>query len=322
DTGRSCACAPGAHQRLVYLMSDEGELWSWDPSSGEFAFVVGPVCGGATPYSMAVDERGLAWVLFVDSMALQTFDVNDPGPCELSPYVRRNPAFGLFGTSFVARSETDACSDLYVQTYDGEGPFEEGPGLGQLGVIDPISGELEALGVLDYDGGELTGTGDGRLFAFTGTDPVKLVELDRATGAELDVLPLDGIAKTNASAVAFYGGDVYVFTEAIPAECEGCLESECGDALPACRDDATCAEHLQCVLETASFTDACGGGLSVAMMECVPRCDACLRPSRARVSQVLRVDLDGDRSVERVVEAGPIRVVGAASSPCVPVGPI
>ena len=170
DAGRSCACAPGAHQRLVYLMSDEGELWSWDPSSGEFAFVVGPVCGGATPYSMAVDERGLAWVLFVDSMALQTFDVNDPGPCELSPYVRRNPAFGLFGTSFVARSETDACSDLYVQTYDGEGPFEEGPGLGQLGVIDPISGELEALGVLDYDGGELTGTGDGRLFAFTGTD--------------------------------------------------------------------------------------------------------------------------------------------------------
>ena len=40
----------------------------------------------------------------------------------------------------------------------------------------------EILAMVDYDGGEIDGTGDGRLFAFAGTEPAKLIEFDRETG--------------------------------------------------------------------------------------------------------------------------------------------
>ncbi len=319
DAGRGCACAPGLHQELIFLMSADGELWSFDPRSSEFAFVAGPVCGGEVPFSMAVDEQGVAWILGIESMSFQQIDVNDPGPCTESPYVRTNPDFGLVGTSFVAESEASPCSDLYVQSYSGDGSFDEGPDLGRLGVIDPVSGDISDVGSLDYDGGELTGTGDGRLFAFTGVDPVKIVELDRATGAELDVIPLDGLNKTNASAVAFYGGAIYIFTEAVDEGCEPCLQGECPTALAECRADEVCAEHLQCVLETARMDDACGGFLTEEVRSCILTCEeTCAVSPRFRESKVIRLDLE-ERTFETVVPTGPIRVVGAASSPCVPV---
>lgn len=321
DGGDFCTCTDGLHRDLIFLMSDDAELWTYDPVSGEFAFVVGPVCDGDRPFSMAVDEKGRAWILEIDSMSMQLIDVNDPRLCEPSPYLRRNPDFGLFGMSFVAQSEIDPCSDLYVQTYSGDGAFDEGPDLGRFGRIDQETGALTDIGSLDYDGGELTGTGDGRVYAFTGVDPVKIVELDRDTGAELEVFPLDGISKTNASAVAFFAGSIYVFTEAVPAGCEPCLQSTCPGEVAACRADEVCAEHLQCVLETVEMTDECGGFLTESVRSCVVSCEeTCGVIPRARTSKVIRLDL-ASHTFETVMEEGPIRVVGAASSPCVPIIP-
>ncbi|MFT5359225.1 MAG: hypothetical protein ACI9KE_006468 [Polyangiales bacterium] len=323
DVGEPCACLPGPHEDNIYLLSDGGEVWTFDPASGSFDFVVGPVCRGATPFSMAVDSQGRAFINLADSLDVVVLDLLSPGACEPASYVRTNPDFGLFGMSFASTSATDICSELYVMTYSGDGSFTEGPELGRLGRIDD-EGELSVLAPVDFDGGELTGTGDGRLFAFAGDNPVKLVEYNIDTGLLLQTLPLDGVQKTNASAVAFFGGDIYIFIESVPAECETCMMRECGVSLGACRDDAVCNEHLECVLASTRFTDECGGGLSAEMMECLPRCDACLMPPRTRVSRVIRYDLDmseggGFTSLEGLA---PIRVVGAASSPCVPVGPI
>lgn len=324
DVGaESCECLPGPHQENIYLLSDAGEVWTFDPQGNLFEFVVGPVCRGATPFSMAVDTAGRAHINLADSLDVVVLDLLSPGACENGPYVRTNPDFGLFGMSFASNSATDFCSDLYVMTYSGEGPFSEGVGLGRLGRID-AAGSLSVLAPVDFDGGELTGTGDGRLFAFAGNDPVKLVEYDKDTGLLLTTIPLSGVEKTNASAMAFFAGDLYIFVEAVPAECEECMALECGDALEECRDDETCAEHLECVLATTRLTDECGGGLSGEMMECLPRCDACLMPPRTRMSRVIRYDLDmseGGGFIDLETPA-PIRVVGAASSPCVPVGPI
>lgn len=323
DGGEACECLEGPHLDHIYLISDDGEIWTYDPDGDEYEFVVGPVCAGATPYSMAVDTAGVAWINLIDSMGVMNLDLLDPGGCTESPYVRTNPDFGLFGMSFASNSATDFCSDLYVMTYSGDGEFNEGPDLGLLGVIDPASGDIRELATTNFDGGELTGTGDGRLFGFAGDDPVKLVEYDRATGALLDTIELTGVQKTNASAAAFYAGDIWLFVEALPEGCEACLETECGDALPACRADGVCNDHLECVLATPVFSDECGGGLSAEMMSCITECEACTAPSRARVSRVIRFDLDSSEGggFMDVVERAPIRVVGAASSPCVPTEP-
>ncbi len=324
DAGATCACPIGDHTRSIYVLSQETEIHRFDPATETFSFVAGPVCGGASPFSMAVDIYGVAWINLVDSLGVMNLDLLDPRACSDSTYLRTNPDFGLFGMSFVSRSAEDACNDLFVLTYSGDGPFDEGPGLGKLGVIDPVTGSLEDLADINSDGGELTGTGDGRLFGFAGVDPVKLVEYNRATGAQIETIPLDGVRKTGASAVAFYAGDIYLFVEAVPETCLTCLETECGDALPACRADETCNDHLECSITEGRLADDCGGGLSGEMMTCLPECGSCAAPGRARVSRVLVYDLDESDGggMREISGRAPIRIVGAASSPCVPVGPI
>ncbi|MEM9069085.1 MAG: hypothetical protein AAGE52_11295 [Myxococcota bacterium] len=319
-----CACLPGPHTENIFVISADGEIWRFNPRTLDFTFVVGPVCAGQTPFSMGVDAEGVAWINIIDSLAVLNLDLLAPSACTDSTYQRRNPEFGLFGMSFATRSATDVCADLFVMTYSGDGSFDEGPDLGRLGVIDPVGGALTPLASNNFDGGELTGTGDGRLFGFAGVAPVKLIEFDRETGGTLREIPLDGVRKTNSSAVAFFGGDIYLFTEATAPECSTCLDAECGAALDACEDDAVCSEHLDCVLATPMFSDECGGGLSEEMVRCLDRCEACTRGSVARTSRVLRYDLDESDGggLSEPVEEAPIRIVGAASSPCVPVGPI
>jgi len=319
---RDCACLPGLHTERIYLMSQDAEVWSFDPTTLEAEFVVGPVCGGIQPFSMAVDAFGVAWINDSRSLGVETIDLLDPGVCETGPYLRRDMRYGLFGMSFATESATNTCADLYVFSYDGDGPFAEGPELGRLGAIDPVSGDLRDIATVDYDGGELSGTGDGRLFAFTGVDPAKLVEYDKVTGEVLEVIPLDGFSKTNASAMAFFGGSLYIFIEAWPAGCTTCLSTTCSAEYDACVMDDVCRGELSCTIEAADFRDDCGGLLPAPMVDCLTTClDICFTPPRARVSEVLRFDLEM-RTLTRIVDELPIRVVGAASSPCVPVGPI
>ncbi|MEM9865261.1 MAG: hypothetical protein AAF938_26895, partial [Myxococcota bacterium] len=276
DTGSACACAPGPHASFIYLVSDDGEIHRWDPLTNQYEFVVGPICSGATPFSMAVDGQGRAHLNLIDSLEVVVLDLLDPGACEPSNYVRTNADFGLFGMSFASNSAIDPCADLYVMTYSGDGAFDEGPDLGKLGAINPVSGDLRDIANIDFDGGELTGTGDGRLFAFAGDSPVKLIEYDRNTGARLNTIELTGVDKTNASAVAFFAGDIYLFTEALSDDCGACLDDGCSAERAACLATESCAEDLACVLNTGEFSDTCGGTLGQPLVDCVLGCDPCL----------------------------------------------
>jgi hypothetical protein len=322
-----CGCVPGPHTDRIFVLGDDGALWSYDPRADAFAFVIGPVCATTgRPFSMAVDGRGRAWILDVDSHRMQLFDLVSPGACVDSGYLPTNPEFPLFGMGFLSRDAAHECASLYVHSYSGDGPFAEGPGIGALGVVEGAPLGVRTIAPIDYDGGELSGTGDGRLFAFTGVRPSKLVEYDPSTGAVIETRPLVGLPRTNASAFAFFAGDLYLFTEALPTGCDACFESTCGAAWSACQSDATCSDQISCAIERGRVTDDCGGGAGTAMVDCLGACTSeCLVSSMARVSQVARVDWDGsdgpDRALSIVRTDAPIRIVGAGTSPCVPTGP-
>jgi hypothetical protein len=320
-----CACAPGAHGDVIFVLSIAAEIWAYDPAANTFALVAPATCGGAeAPYSMAVDRAGRAWVLYADSEDLRTIDLDDPKGCEDPGFTPGQAGFGLFGMAFSSSGPDDPCSKLYAHSYSGAGPFDEGPGAGALGVIDPDTLILTSIGPIDYDGGELAGTADGRLFAFAGVGPAKLVEYDKATAAPIATMPLDGLSKTSASAFAFHRGDVYFFTDAMPPACEPCLEQTCGVS---CAADPACAEQLACVVSLGKFTDACGGGLPSEMKDCLvgPCQSSCFVPDAQKVSKVTRLDLDGSEgqgaALTVVNGAAPIRIVGAGVSTCVPVTP-
>jgi hypothetical protein len=323
--GEACGCLPGPHQDRIYTVSASGEIWSYHPETNEFQYATTLLCQGLeNPFSMGIDQAGMAWVLSADNGLVYLVDpAAPPGECEVSPFIPKQAGYDLFGMAFVG-GLTEGCPPLYSLSYSGQGPFAEGPGLGELARIDPESGSLTPLASIDFDGGELAGTANGRLYAFAGVNPVKLVEYDPSNGAELMITPLDGFSKTNASAFAFYAGDVYFFTEAIPA-CASCLEATCDADITACEADPSCAAQLQCALDQGGISDTCGGFLPQPVIDCLsgPCLDDCFVASSIKISKVTRLDLDGNDGggLEVMLEEAPIRVVGAGSSICVPQTP-
>lgn len=319
-----CGCAPDNAD--IVVLSDEGELWTYTPASGAFALLRAVVCPGVdTPYSLAVDRAGVAWIQYASDGNLYTFDPAAPGPCAPSGVVPQAAQLTkYFGLSFAAPGPLAACDRLFLFAYSGEGPFTEGPGIGALGVYDPQDQSIIKIGSTDYDGGELAGTGEGRLFAFAGADPAKLIEYDQASAEALVTSPLPGLRKTRASAFAFHGGDAWFFTEAVEASCHPCLEAACPFEFAACQGDPQCAEALACSIALGDVQDDCGGLMPPAMSDCAAEvCVADCYPDVSDVvSKVTRLDHDGSEGqgeVLVVVEPqAPIRIVGAAASTCAP----
>ena len=204
-----CPCV--ADNEDIYVLSDIGTIWRFDPQSEEFTYITEIECGGMNQtFSMGVSRKGRAWVQYVNG-DLYTVDLKDPGSaCKDPGFVNDDPLFPNFGMAFVANSVSDACDKLYA--HSGIGAGLEGPNVGALGVIDPQTIELSEIAKIDSAWGELTGTGDGRLFAFEGSDETFLVEYDKATAQVLGSWPLPGLANPSAFAFAFWGGDFYLFT--------------------------------------------------------------------------------------------------------------
>src|SRR5688572_19516926 len=50
EGGAACACAPGIHQTQILVLSDDGEIWSFDTTSKAFALVRPIPCPIANPY--------------------------------------------------------------------------------------------------------------------------------------------------------------------------------------------------------------------------------------------------------------------------------
>ena len=206
-----CPCV--ADNTDIYLLSDTGAIWSLDPSDNSFTFITNVECGGMTDtFSMGVSRKGRAWVQYV-SGDLYTVDLKDPGSaCKDPGFIPGDPKFPNFGMAFVTNDASDHCDKLYA--HSGISPELEGPGVGALGVIDPQTLVLGEIATIDHAWGELTGTGDGRLFAFQGYENTWIREYDKATGEALGTWPLPGLASPGAFAFAYWGGDFYLFVTA------------------------------------------------------------------------------------------------------------
>jgi hypothetical protein len=115
-----------------------------------------------------------------------------------------------FATNSVGPTET-----LFVAGDDNQ----SNGGANGLARVTP--GTFELSFVNDFappiDSAELTGTGDGRLFAFykKGTPPTSppsyIGEIDPATGRVIGERRFDGIDQGRGWAFAYWGGDFYMF---------------------------------------------------------------------------------------------------------------
>ena len=212
-TPNDLGCSEAA--KLVYVVSDVNELFSFKPDTGTFTKIGELKCpGGSSPNSMAVDRTGVAWVNFADGnlFKVSTADAS----CQATTYVPDQEGFHTYGMAFATNGATSVEETLYVVGIDG---ITAGKGLAKVDLttmkltkIGDFSGDLQGKGA------ELTGTGDGRLFGFFTTKPdAKLAQINTGTGATTDETTLTGVSTGDAWAFSFWGGDFWFYTAVKPA---------------------------------------------------------------------------------------------------------
>jgi hypothetical protein len=200
----------------IYLVTDSNELVSFYPPTAFFkqiGVLACPARAGFAPFSMAVDRKGVAFVLFENPTRTDgdLFRVSTSnGACVSTSYVSGQHGFDSFGMGF-ATLVGGSAERLFIaqDTANGNPPA--------LGYIDTTSFNLTRVGDFNpaLSEAELTGTGDGRLFAFyrqTMGAPTSFVgEIDQTSA---NVIAADQVAvdQMNGWAFGFWGGDFYLFT--------------------------------------------------------------------------------------------------------------
>lgn len=214
----ACAgeCAEGAE--LIYVVDVENTLLSFDPRTNTFTRIGTLRCpagnawpefssGRATPFSMAVERSGRAWVLY-SSGEIFHVDIRDAA-CRASEFRRGSEGFELFGMGFVTNGPGRTEETLFITG----GPVESF-GRGTLAALDAASLTPEPVGPMppgEY-GAELTGNGAGELWAYTPGQQSRVARINKATAREeaaYDLPPLR--AEPAGWAFAHWGGRYFVF---------------------------------------------------------------------------------------------------------------
>ncbi|MEM1029271.1 MAG: hypothetical protein AAF928_01200 [Myxococcota bacterium] len=199
--------------RSIFLLGRARELVSFDPATEQLSAIgvlncpvgAGPNVPSPTPFSMAVDRTGTAWVSYSNG-ELYAVDTHDAS-CRGTPFVAEQlAAFRQFGMGFASRNQGSLRERLFLSS------FAPGDGIAKL---DLETFTLERVGY--YDGGlrgpaALTGTADARLYGYFLSTPVRIIEIDSETSSQLSETALPDLDVGNAWAFAFWGDYFYLFT--------------------------------------------------------------------------------------------------------------
>jgi hypothetical protein len=175
-----------------------------------------PQCPGLGPYgffSMSVDRDGNAWTIAGSSATIYKLSTADAS-CEATSYVPCQQSICRGGMAFSFDTATGA-DRLFVNTEQTEVLARIDPTTLQTTVIGPVTPPPTPY-VL-----ELSGTGDGRLFAFdqfgpdgildTGTREPRVLQLDPATANIVQAKDVE-LATAGNFAFAQWGGSFWLFT--------------------------------------------------------------------------------------------------------------
>lgn len=203
---------PDAAATLVYVITTDNELFSFYPPDASFRLIGRIACPsalGTTPFSMAVDRNGAAFVAFNDGNLFRVSTLT--AACTKTDFVPNQQGFSTFGMGF-ATKDLGPAESLFVAADNQSGPPRG------LGTIDTTAGfKLTSIGAFTptIDRAELTGTGDGRLYGFytkAGREGSFIGEIDKANARVIGETQLRRVDQGSGWAFAYWGGDFYLFT--------------------------------------------------------------------------------------------------------------
>jgi len=227
DAGNGCSAAA----QLVYVLSAENDLYSFDPPNKVFTKIGTLGCQTTmTPNSMAVSRDAVAWVNYTasDDSTGGIFNVSTTDASCTTTNVALGAGWTRLGMGFSSDATNSADETLFVAATGSGGVtlppipgFDAGAlgGLGGsqgLGSIDLTSQTLTPIGAfsgaLAGQSAELTGTGDGRLYGFFTSDPIQVAQIDKTSGATSNAVTMTGVEQPDYWAFSFWGGDFYLYT--------------------------------------------------------------------------------------------------------------
>jgi hypothetical protein len=193
-------------ETYIYLITTSYELYAFYPPDNRFIFIGKIACpgqGSATPFSMAVDRKGVAYIVYNDGRLFRVSTLS--AACVATTYVANQLGATTFGMGF-SSDQGGATESLYVATDTGT-KF--------LGKIDTKAFTLNKVGDFSSTIGraELTGTGSGGLFAFYDDGVSSYIgQIDKTNAKLTGESKLQGVQMGQGWAFAFWGGDFYLFT--------------------------------------------------------------------------------------------------------------
>jgi hypothetical protein len=199
----------------LFVVTDVNHLFRFDPPSATFELIGALPCSSdSTPETMAVSYDGTAYVTYQDG---SMFEVTPDGATCTRTAFNDGPNEGRFGSCF-AKTPGFQGETLYLLDSQTDPPN------GALVAVDTDSFAVTTVGGItaSLGGGELTGTGDGRLFAFTNnfmsSGQSGLAEIDPSDGTVRSAKPVNvPIPSAGGWAFAFWGGSFYFFTGESPS---------------------------------------------------------------------------------------------------------
>jgi hypothetical protein len=184
----------------IYVISrGDDNLYLFDPVTLSFDLLGRLDCTmWGEPGSMGIARDGYAYVRYSDQTVYEVDLVTME--CEEMPY--NDPGFGAFGMGYATDNAQSWRDQLYVANEDS------------LALLDTSDWSLERVGNIPSQA-ELTGNGDGDLFAFLPLEvPAEIRTLDKQTGATLDIIELQQFPNPydiDTFAFATWGSDFWLF---------------------------------------------------------------------------------------------------------------
>jgi len=199
---------PDASDTRIYLFTEQNELFSFFPPSLQAKKIGNIACPGTngTPDSMGVDRKGVAYGVLTSGELVKMSTAT--AACIKTPYAPSQMGWTVFGMAF--NSISDGGEALFVT--DHTGPMSRG-----LATIDTNLFKLDFINTFNspLTRCELTGTGDGRLFAFCINQNQSGSVVAQIDPTNANVIGADNLKvgnPMNGYAFAFWGGVFWIFT--------------------------------------------------------------------------------------------------------------
>lgn len=198
-----------AASRLIYVLSDQSKLYSFDPPTKTFTLIGTLSCNSSLqPNSMAIARNAIAWVNYTDAAdsigRIYKVSTKDAS-CESTPAVQLPSGWYRVGMGFSSDGAGSTSETLYVTGVSGGGLAK----INASNVLVPIANFSPST--FASVGAELTGSGNGKLFGYFPLATVQVGQIYKATAAVTNPVTITGLSQPQAWAFSVWGGSFYLY---------------------------------------------------------------------------------------------------------------